>query len=193
MMADLFKHAANLAILALRERDFIPGIVGLAHQTYLRRSSAHRAQGFRTRLAADANSLAQLLNVIFLRQPSDFYQICLGDVRSGLGQEVGQLAVIGHEQQAFTGVIKASDGIDTFTHVLDQAHHRRAAFRIRDGGDITPGLVNQKINVLFSAVKQLAIHFDVVAGEISFGAQLSDDLSVDRDATLRDQFFGFAA
>ncbi len=193
MMADLFKHAAYLAVLTLRKRDLIPGIVGLAHQTHLCWSGPHRAHVFRARLAADADSLTQLFNVIFLRQSRDLHQICLGHVRSGAGKKVRQLAVIGHEQQALAGIVKAADGIYALAHVFDQAHHCGPAFGIRDCGDVSFGLVYQKVDVLFSAMKQLAIHFDMVAGQISFGAELGDDLSVDGDATLRNQFFGFAA
>jgi hypothetical protein len=80
MMANLLKHAADLAILALRQRDFIPRIVRLAHQTHLCRRRPYRTHAFRARLAANADSLAQLLNIIFLRQSCHLHQICLGNV-----------------------------------------------------------------------------------------------------------------
>ncbi len=142
MMADLFKHAADLAILALCQRDFIPRIVRLAHQTHLCGRRAYRTQAFRTGLAANADSLTQLLNVIFLRQPCHLHQICLGNVRSGLGEEVGQFAVIRHEQQAFTGIVKAADGVYALAHVLDQPHHRGPAFRIGNSCHISFGFVD---------------------------------------------------
>ena len=193
MMANLFKHAADLAILALRQGDFIPRIVRLAHQTHLRGRRAYRSQAFRSGLAANADSLTQLLNVIFLRQPCHLHQICFGNVRSGLGEEVGQLTVVRHEQQAFTGIIKAADRIYALAHVLDQTHHRGPAFRIGDRGHISLRLIEQKVDMLFRTVQQLAIDLDVVGGEIGLGAEFGNDLSVDGDATLRNQFFSFAA
>jgi hypothetical protein len=193
MMANLFKHAADLAILALRQGDFIPRIVRLAHQTHLCGRRAYRTQAFRAGLAANADSLTQLLNVIFLRQSCHLHQICLGNVRSSLGKEVGQLAVIRHEQKAFTGVVKAANRIYALAHVLDQAHHRGAAFRIGNSRHISFGFVHQEIDVFFSTVKQLAIDLDVVGGEIGLGPEFSNDLAVDGDAALRNQFFSFAA
>ncbi len=47
--------------------------------------------------------------------------------------------------------------------------------------------------MFFSTVKQLAVHFDVVAREIGLCAEFSNDLSVDGDAALGNQFFSFAA
>jgi hypothetical protein len=79
-MANLFKHATDLAVLALCKRDFIPRIVRFAHQPHLRRSRSHRAHGFRPWLAADADTLTQFFNIIFLWQSRYFYQICFGNV-----------------------------------------------------------------------------------------------------------------
>jgi len=80
VMANLFKHAANLAVLALCKRDFIPRIVRFAHQPHLRRSRSHRAHGFRSWLAADADTLTQFFYIIFLWQSRYFYQICFGNM-----------------------------------------------------------------------------------------------------------------
>jgi hypothetical protein len=77
--------------------------------------------------------------------------------------------------------------------MLDQAHYRGAAFRIRNGGYVALWLVHQQIDVAFRAMQELAIHFDVVAIKISLGAEFGDDLAIHGDAALRDQLFGFAA
>jgi hypothetical protein len=80
VMANLFKHATDLAVLALSKRDLIPRIVRFAHQPHLRRSRSHRAHGFRSWLAADADTLTQFFNIIFLWQSRYFHQICFGNV-----------------------------------------------------------------------------------------------------------------
>jgi hypothetical protein len=76
--------------------------------------------------------------------------------------------------------------------VLDQAHHRGPAFRIGDSCHVSLGFVNQEIDVFLSAMKQLAVHFDVIECKIGLGAEFSDDLSVDGDPALGNQFFSFA-
>jgi hypothetical protein len=42
-------------------------------------------------------------------------------------------------------------------------------------------------------VQELAIDLDVVGGEIGLGAEFSNDLAIDGDAALGNQFFRFAA
>jgi hypothetical protein len=42
-------------------------------------------------------------------------------------------------------------------------------------------------------VEELAVDADVVAGGVGFGAEFSDGLAVDLDASGGDQLFGFAA
>ena len=192
-MADFLKHAPDLAVLALSKRYFIPGIVSLANQANLRRRSAYGAEVLCSQLAANADSLTQLFNILFLRQPANLHQISFWNMGSGLGEKVGQFAVIGHEQQAFTGVIKTADRINALAHVFDQAHHCGSAFGIGNRGHVAFGLVDQKVDVIFRTVQQLAIDLDVINGEIGFGAKFGYNLSIDGDATLGDQLFGFAA
>jgi hypothetical protein len=193
MMANLLKHAADLAVLTLRKRYFIPGIVRYANQAYLCGRGAYGAKVLCSRLAADTDSSTQLFDIFFLRQPTNFNQISLGNVGGGFGKKVCQFAIIGHKQQAFTGVIKTADGVDALAHVLDQTHYRGAAFGIGYGGHIALRLVEQQVDVIFRAVQQLAIDLDVIGGEIGFGAELGNNLSIDGDAALCNQLFGFAA
>src|SRR5262249_47624990 len=74
VMADLFKHAANLAVLALDQRQLVPGILSFANQPDLRRRGSHGLHVARSRPAADPQAPAKLLNIFFGRLAADFYQ-----------------------------------------------------------------------------------------------------------------------
>lgn len=106
---------------------------------------------------------------------------------------VGQSAVIGHEQQSFAQVVQPADGIYARSRLLHQVHHRGAAFRIRDGGHVAFGFVEEQIDMAFSAMEQFAVNFDVVGRQVSLAAERGDHLPIHGDASLGDQLFGVAA
>ena len=92
-----------------------------------------------------------------------------------------QVAVIGEQQQAFAGVVEASDGIHADANAMQQIHDRGPALGIADRGDVSLGLVHQQVNVVLGAVQQLAVDANVVNVDVGLGAEFGDDLSVDRD------------
>src|SRR5437016_14123419 len=60
-------------------------------------------------------------------------------------------------------------------------------------GDIALGLVHQQIHVTFDAMQQFPIHANVIALEISLGAEFGDDLSIHRNRTAGDKLLRRAA
>jgi hypothetical protein len=93
-MADRLKHAPYLPVLAFNQRHFVPRVIRFAQQADFCRRGAYRSRSTLARLVADANSVAQLLHVFFLRLAGNFHQIGFRNVRSREGQEVGKLAVV---------------------------------------------------------------------------------------------------
>src|SRR5438309_1688158 len=55
------------------------------------------------------------------------------------------------------------------------------------------GLVHQQIHVTFDAMQQFPIHANVIALEISLGAEFGDDLSIHRNRTAGDKLLRRAA
>ncbi len=193
MVANGLKHPADLPVLAFNQRDFIPRIVGFTQQAHFSRRRPYRTRPGFPWLITDADSMAQLLNIFFLRLARDLHQISLRDVRIGAREKICELAVVGEDQQAFAVEVEAADGIDAFAHMLHQVHDRWAAFRIGDRCYITTRLVERKINVALRPVQQLAIYLDVVSLRIGFAAQLGYNLAVHGYAPASDQLFRFAA
>ena len=96
MMADLFKHAPDLPVLAFNQRDFIPRVLSFSHDAYLGGRSAHCLHATHSGLTANAHALAQLIDVFFRRLAGNLDQICFLYVRSRTSKKVGELAIIGH-------------------------------------------------------------------------------------------------
>jgi hypothetical protein len=109
VMSNLFEHASNLAILAFDQSDFVPGIAGLTNQIHASRRGLHSSPVFR----ADKQTRAQFAKAVFFGLAGHFHHVSFRDVRCSLHQEIGELAVVGEQEQAFAGVIESTDGIDS--------------------------------------------------------------------------------
>ena len=193
VMADFFEHLAQLAVAALDDDHFVPGIVALADLADLGRSGAH-APGTCTRTASlDDYALAQRVEHVFRRLAGYLHQIGLFYAGGGLGELVGQFAVVGHQQQAFAEVIEASHGVQALVFCREELHYRWPALGIADGSDKALGLIEHEVANPLGALQQLAVHAHVVARGISLGAQFHHDLAVDLDSASEDQLFSFAA
>jgi hypothetical protein len=95
VMANLFKHAAYLAILALDQSHFIPGIFSVFHQADLRGRSVDRFHTSRPGLGANLDSAPQLFDPFFLSSSRNLYQVSLGYVRGSVRKFGSEFSVIG--------------------------------------------------------------------------------------------------
>src|SRR5262249_803203 len=96
------------------------------------------------------------------------------------------------QQQAFARVIEAPYWVDAPARRMHQVHHRGPAFGIRDGGDISFGLVQQEINTALRTAQKFAVYLDVIARGIGLATKLRANLAVARDPALGDQLLGLA-
>jgi len=123
----------------------------------------------------------------------DLDEVSFFHARGGLGEAVGELAIVGDNEKALAHVIEASDGVEALLHLVEELHHRGAALGILDRGNKAAGLVEDEVAVALGTLEQLAVHADVVAGGVGLGAQHSDHLAVDLNAALLDHGLGAAA
>jgi len=187
--ADLLKHAADLAIAAFDEDDFVPGVRGVFDET----DFGGRGFDAAAVVEGDGDAGAQALERFFAGLAADFDEIGFGNVGAGLGEFLGQGAIVGKEKKPFTGVIEAANGIDALGEFAEELHDGGAAFGIADGGDVAFRFVQEKIDETLRAVEGFAVDADGVGLRIGLSSLLGYDLAVKRDATGGDDFFGFAA
>ncbi len=143
VMPHGFKHAPNLAIAAFDQRDLIPRIRGLLHNANRSRPSSHALAV----IGSNRNTGAQFGDRRFCRRAGNFYQISFRDVRRRFHEPVRELAVIGQQQQAFTGVVESADRIDASPDAAEQVHHGGPLLRIAHGSDVSFWLVQQQVHV----------------------------------------------
>src|SRR4030095_4400886 len=113
--------------------------------------------------------------------------------RAGFGEFLREVAVVGHEEKAFAGVVETANGIEPFFAIGDKFHDGGAAFGIADRGDVAFRFAEHVVDQLLGALELLAVHADLIGGGIGFLALFGDDDAVYGDAACGDDFFSFAA
>ncbi len=104
-----------------------------------------------------------------------------------MGQLVGQVAVIGHEDQPFRVIIQPPYRVEVPLH-RHQVAHRRPVPRIGDSRKDSPGLMEGHIDKLFRPLDRFPIDTDLIPGSIGLIPQ-ADRLSVYLHPPGGDQFF----
>ena len=112
----------------------------------------------------------------------------------GVHHQVGEVAVVGQQQQALAVPVQAAHGEHPGGHALHQVHNGFAAQLIAGGGDKAAGLVEHIVIEFPLAldVDALAVHRENVLVGVHFVTQ-SDGMAVDLDAALPNDLFGCPA
>jgi hypothetical protein len=105
---------------------------------------------------------------------------------------IGEVTVVGQQQQALAGEIEASDGVDLLAGAPKQLRYGRTALGVFRRGDIALGLVEHEVEPLGRLVEQLPVDPYAVVFEVRLGAKFRHDAVVDADRALGDEFFGLA-
>ena len=116
---------------------------------------------------------------------------------------VGEVAVVGHEQQALGEVVEAAYGVEAGQLAVEagdlllggfgeELGDGGAVLGVVEGGDVAAGLVEHEVAVGLGAAEELAVDADVVAVG-SWRVPRVVMVSVDLDAAFEDDLFGFAA
>ena len=83
----------------------------------------------------DGDAAAENVEFGFGGLAGDFDEVSFFDAGGGFGEAVGQLAVVGDDQQALAHVVEAADGVEALLHLVEELHHGGAALGVLDGGD----------------------------------------------------------
>jgi hypothetical protein len=114
-------------------------------------------------------------------------------MRCSVSQGLRELAVVGHQQEAFGHVVETAHRVNARADAFDKVHHGWASLGVARRRDHAFGLVHHEVQRTLCPLEQLAIYANVVAVRIGFCSECGDDFTVERHPTLGDQFFSFAA
>ena len=163
--------------------DFVPIVGGLAtHGVWL-------ANG----LDSGAGFPAETLEVGEGENAFDFELVNLLEAIPVFEELGGEIAVVGHEDEASGGVFEIADGINALGKAAQKIAEGFAALGIGEGGDDFRRLVEDEIDEALGGFDSAAGGFDFVFGRIGFGAEFGDDFAVDADLAGEDELFGVAA
>src|ERR1700743_379270 len=82
--------------------------------------------------AGEGLTLCQSCSVVRtgVRPPAYFHEMGFRNVRAGLGEFLRQCSVVGHQEEAFAGVVEPADRIEACGDPLDEIHHGGTAFGV---------------------------------------------------------------
>ena len=178
LVPELREHTADLAVLPLVENHLEDrallvlrlevNVLGAGHALREADAAAEFVEGFQS-------GNARHLNEVFLL-----------DTIPRVGEEVGQFAVVGDEDQPFAHPVEPADGKQPLfpRHEVDDA---RPAVGIEVRGYHADRL-GEHVDDPLRVGQPLAVDADLLAERIDAGAELRDHLTVDLDPPGRDQF-----
>jgi len=109
-----------------------------------------------------------------------------------VGEFLGQVAVVGEQQQSCSALIKTTYGENALgTSVFNKLHHGVALIRVIGCGNVTFGLIEQDIAKLLSVEGLAAIHHFIFS--LHFVTHGGNDFSIHLYATSLDEVVSFAA
>jgi hypothetical protein len=79
---------------------------------------------------------------------TDFHEIRLWNMRRSFGQRVRQLAIVGEQQEPFTGIIQSAYRVHALLHAVQEIDNRWTAFGIAQGCDVALRLVEKNVDVV---------------------------------------------
>ena len=179
LVPEVREHAADLAVLPFVEDHLEDGAL-----LVLRFHMDMLGPGHPLR---QADAAAELVDGVRSGDPRHLNEVFLLDAIPGMGEEIGQLTVVGDEDQPFAHSVEPADGEQPLL-ARDEIDDARPAVGVEVRGHHADRLGEHVDNAL-RVGEPLAIDPDLLAEGIDAGAEFRDHLAVDLDPACRDQFF----
>jgi hypothetical protein len=179
--SDPIEHAAHLALPALGDGDLDPGIC-----LFLADFPEFRRRGLPI---VEKETRLDICYLIFVKNALELRQIGFRQFMLGMGDQVGEIPVIRHDQHAFGVVVQPAHRIDANLDPFQQILDRGPPFGVGHGCDKTHWLVKHNIGFRLVRIDEFAVYLDVVFGCIGLGAKFSHHLTVDAHAAFGDKLF----
>ena len=137
-------------------------------------------------------SVAQQIHIHRGERFVEFHVVGFLDFGARVGEFLGEVAVVGEEQQTGGVAVEAADRIYAFlAGVAHEFHNVGTAPLVIRGGDVILWFVEQYVNGLF-ALQHLVSVAHLIGGH-HFVTHFGDNLAVDGDGAGGDEHIGFAA
>lgn len=114
------------------------------------------------------------------------------NLEARMRQPIGQVAVVGQEQESLAVGVEPSDGKEPRI-IRHQPDNRRPALRVEGGRDDADRLMQRQVATRiarYGHLDKLAVDSDHIRVGIDTRAKLAHDASVDGNASVHDHIFG---
>jgi hypothetical protein len=134
------------------------------------------------------------INLGLIQNSFDLNEVSFGDLVFRRYDEIGQITVIGQQNQAFGMIIQPSDRVYPFPYFPEEMTDCYSVLGIAECRDDAGGLVENKIDFLFHFDMQPSVlTADAVPVYIHRGVGIGDDLAVDFQFSIGDHFANVSA
>ena len=176
-------HATDLLVPALAQGDLEPGLAVLV---------AEEVDVGGGRLAVlEGDAVGPVREVVLGHHAAGLDHVRLGDAAARVEQAVGEVAVVGDQEDAAGGEVEPAHRVEAGAGAVQQAHHRGATLGIGEGGDHAAGLVEHQV-ARGLGDEAAAVDLDDVDAQVGPGTQLADHLAVHADAPGQDELLAGA-
>ena len=180
----MFEDALDLAVLALAQAEREPEIVAL--------DPVERGLDGAVLHPVDGHALLEPVEVGLGDVAEGAHPVAAQPAGIGVGDHLGEPAVVGEKQQPLGVDVEPADGDDPRQVVGEPVEHGRAPFRVTGGGDDAARLVQQPEPGALAGGQGLAVDRDAVGfGDVD--RRRGQDLAVEGDAAGLDHRLGVAA
>lgn len=186
-VADGFAEAAEDAVAAFVDVELEPGVAASE-------AEGADAVGFHEAVV-EGDAVAQALHdgAFVVDFAFEFDLVDTEHLFGGVHECVGEVAVVGEEESAFAVPVEAADGVDAGHAFGEEVGDDGAVGGVIEAGDVADGFVEEDVGAFGLPADGFSVDFDAGAARGDFGAEGIDDATVNGDAALEDEFFGFAA
>jgi len=183
-VAHAGQQPANLAILPLHEDNLEQRAVPLGFDQF-GRLGGEAALG-------EVHPFLQLLDDFPRGNSRDLHAVDFLDAEPGVGEAVGQFAVVGDQQQPLAVFIEATDGEQPLGRLGKEVNHPGPTLGVAVGAEHPGRLVDQIVRPAMDA-ESLAIEPDILCVGIDAGPQFRDGLAIHGHPARGDVLFAAAA
>ena len=191
--ADRFEHPADFAILPFAQHHHEPRC---SPGRLFAETGRRRYRGLHTRgaqpFAFVFHSPHQPLQVPLARHRIQPNEVLLIDFVPGMGQQVGEVAVVREQHETFAVAVQPAHGVQLDVANGDEVEDRLAVHFVVGGRDEAGRLVEHEVAIAL-AEDGHAIHDDLVGIRVRARSKRCLDVAIDRYAAREDEFLGDAA
>lgn len=135
--------------------------------------------------------IPQLIQCLRGWPPRHMTTIAAYNFEARVRQSLGEVAVVGQQQQALRVFVQPSNGEESLICDRDHVHGTRTSFRVPVGAEHTFGFVQQEVTESGKS-QPFGIEADIVRFRGDGTSRIVDDDSVHRDAAIPNVFFAVA-